>query len=55
MTKNLIIQIKNDVVALQNLMNVVNEEQGSKIFATQTHITVVGPDILYTAVFFIRE
>jgi hypothetical protein len=36
-------------------MNIINEELGNRVFATQTHITVVDIDILYTAVFFVRD
>jgi hypothetical protein len=55
MTKNIIIQTKNDAKAFQDNMNIINEELGNRVFATQTHVTVVGIDILYTAVFFVRD
>jgi hypothetical protein len=55
MTKNIIIQTNNDAKAFQDNMNIINEELGNRVFATQTHITVVDIDILYTAVFFVRD
>lgn len=55
MTKNLIIQTTKGTQDFEEQMNIVNNEYGQKVFATQTHVTVVGPDVLYTAVFFVRE
>ena len=55
MTKNIIIQVKNNAKTFEEQMNIINNEFGSKVFATQTHVTLVSVDLLYTAVFFIRE
>lgn len=55
MTKNLIIQTSNGAQDFQEQMNIINNELGSKVFATQTHLTVVEGVVVYTAVFFVRE
>lgn len=44
-------------------LNAVNKELGSRIFATQTHVTMTAlvgehtsaPQLRYTAIFFVRE
>ena len=34
-------------------MNEVNKEYGSRVFATQTHVTALDDGVHYTAIFFV--
>lgn len=55
MTKNLIVQTDKSAQDFQEQMNTINSELGKKVFATQTHLTVVNDVLVYTAVFFVHE
>jgi hypothetical protein len=54
MTKNRVIQ-KESISEFEQALNQINTEYENKVFATQTHVTVIGGTAKYTAVFFIKD
>lgn len=50
-THNIVIQAET-LTKFQDGMNEINDKYN--VFATQTHVTKIGGNILYTAVFFVR-